>query len=991
MYRASLQIQRLIECYLSYSYDFGVCKLLPASYNEKECGGDNSSVAIYTAQEYLEHLPYLLQGSSATCYSEFSEDEKQLIHFLSSVLLRALNHHSSRCCGETTSGSDAMGKRSTFIIWMVLAIYSHFAQEAEKRSPNWYRVDNLKEAVLTSSLKARYRVLSEWVEKRYLQGRHDPAFSEFSTPPKQTFQQPDVDPVVFGSFFSQIQDVDTNEEEVLWSEVENLFHGEKGKLTDPLAADKNLFFNFFLEYVDPILQRYPRWKPSAYISPFASLQSKDSDAWCRDCLVYARCQFKVHPFSPEASIIEAVVAATEYTLPCLKKVRVFTEYWEERYVDWVRRQSNRRAAAGNTQPSAKKMAMPAESLSDQRSGDGFVMDYTSSLYQALSVAHGAVQLIPSSLHAEEVEGGGALSEASPASSHLCGSWLSAAAATLPSHSVRRYHLLQPSRACVVFPGLAISAVEIVSAFLSSTGPSGIAPGSFPDSIVGAGTMLVSPSSARYALSTLKRPFLAEGPSLEMDDAHTDCSKVRILSSAELHPSVCVILMSRLPECALPNAEDMLGEAQTAGKPVAQSFRDNGAIPFFKLTDLVDVVGGVREGIVLILVEAHIGKRELRLMEGWGTGARTVVVVGSIGKWGMSQLSLRWGTVPNTPFTEPSKLRCIRDSKAGVLLYPLDEMDLTMPCVENRKGFIKRATLDVVERRTRWLVVIGECECADQKRSLKDAQVDRTFSMSMPMDDDRSDVSCSTSSDSNATNSWGSNAQDTDDAMCTDLPHLSFFGHVICSILVGGATDALQRKGLLMARVVWQHIVHRAVLPERLSSLLPTADGRVERSVLDRVRQLRTTMSPFTCKPVEGSSGSMKPEALVLFHTGILEGMERGLQSYLLSCAQNDLGFQAEEAWKWLNQTGMSDSANLMSDTNGSPGGARVFISTDTVNTSNETDVAGEVYFTVRSAYLAIASCLDELCHTALIGSHTSMKSVHQGLASEDLYFLPLIE
>ncbi|CCW63422.1 unnamed protein product [Phytomonas sp. EM1] len=990
MYKASLHLQKLIECYVSYSFDFSVCKLLPTSCVEGDSHRDNSSVAVYTAQQYLEHLPYLLQGSSDLRYNEISEEEKQFMLFLSSVLLRALNQHALRCCGETTSGSDATGKRSTFIVWMVLSIYSHFAQDAERRFPNWDRVENLKEAVLTSSLKARYRVLAEWVKKRYSQKRDDPAFAELLTLPKQAPQQPGVDPGMFGGFSSQVRDAEENEEEALWSEVETLFHGEKGELTDPLALDKDLFYHFFLDYIDPVLRRYPKQRPFACIVPFPPLQTKDSDAWSRECLEYAKCQFKVHPLSPEASILDAVVAATAYTLPCLKQARDFLEYWEERYTKWVSCQSGRHTAVDDIHLSAKEMQMSGESLPSQRSSIKFAMEYTSSLYQALTVAHGAVQLIPSSIHAEEIEGS-AFSEVSSAPSHLCGSWLSAAAATFSS-CVQRYRLLHSPRVCVVLPGLAIAAVEIVSAFLRSTGSCGRADVPFPDAITATGTMLVSPPSARQALVPPNPPFHSEGADWRTGDAPADRANVRVLSSTALHPSSCLILLRRLPEFTPPNGEGTLGDDPTLGQPARKSSGGCGAIPSLKMSDLAAVVGGVREGVVLILVEVHIGKREQRLMEGWGTGSRTVVVVGSIGEWGMSQLSLRWRTVPNTPYTEPSMLRCIRDGKAGVLLYPLDEMDVTVPHDENTKGFRKRMTLDVVERRTRWLVVIGECQSTDRMRPSRDVQVDRTFSMSAPIDDSESDTTSSASSESTATNSSGSSAQYSDDAMCKDSPPLPFSSHVVCSVVVGGAVDALQRSGLLMARVVRQHLVHRAVLPARLGGLLLTTDGRVELSVLDRVRQLRTTIFPFTDKPVGDVSDNIQPEAKVLFHARILEAMEAGLQSYLLLCVQHDLCLRIEEAWGWLNQVRMSDTANIMSDTNELHSDACAFTSANTVNTDDGADVAGEVYFTVRSAYLTIASCLDELCHTALLGSHPSTKaSSRKRPTLGDLYFVPLIE
>lgn len=694
MYAAAVYLQRLVQSYITGSPENVVGKYVPtgAAHSTSSSSADSAShaprrfIVAYDAQELLAHLPSSMDGTGP--YSANADKERRVMRFLADTILRHLQHHAAVVGG---ANADAAGRRANFIVWVVLVVYGVLAKEAEEAHERAEHDALLQPlageggaGVWTASFRRRrQRLWDFWQTSIASCGAESTASSALLR---------DAD------FLSRARDV---------------FSGPHGEEADPLAVDKDSISSFMQEVIGPVLARarqlplrcHDASPPPSTAPAAATVEEAPCEAVHRTTplpplrslnetqlglvVEHLRCQFPFDPFAPGWSALHAVAAtAACHTAPLLQRTREYAAAWEA-YVTSLFPVTPDHLHLALRQPSSASSSASLSSL--PRRVQRALRSMSNALQHVLDLAAGAVQVAPSAINPEDdVE--------SAQTSGVCGAWLTSdvtpPAASGHSRAGRRvrYHRRHTQRATVVFPGLAIAATQFVSvAGGGNTGPCSSVP--TPEKTTAAGTFLVSPVQA---LSMLVLPDVAEsvGTVAGCRRVHVDCDDVYDVADSVLRPVTRLLLFRALP---------------------SRSIRDDASAPPLTLAAVADVVRRVHTGLVVLLVQAHVEKEVQQLMEEWGSPTRTVLLVSSIGDWGMTQLALRFRVHPNTLFTRPSSLRAVDDrhlrnaaagggtgrscdvAYPGVLVYALDEVDVT-----------SGSAVTLAERRRRLVVVVGEC-------------------------------------------------------------------------------------------------------------------------------------------------------------------------------------------------------------------------------------------------------------------------------------------
>ncbi|CAD2217201.1 hypothetical protein AGDE_12552 [Angomonas deanei] len=412
----------------------------------------------------------------------------------------------------------------------------------------------------------------------------------------------------------------------------------------------------------------------------------------------------------------------------------------------------------------------------------------------------AVQVVPTSHRTLEVEG------EEGDTTGVNGYWWTMHEPYSPS-SVR-WKGFHPQRAFVVAPALAIAATVCRSTVGATHSMSTFAvfPGTRED------TLFLSPDSVlthQYPLTT---------------DPIDSC--VLRVPPTCFKPCKLALLFSSFPEVLADNNE---------------------TCPPLSLAALRDRVTQIQEGLVLFIIQSHLSDDTMRVLEGWGTAERTVVVVSSVGEWALTQLCLRYQMMPNTCYAPVDSLHAAHpggDNVVGVLAYRVDEARVKGEQWE--------------ELRQRIVVWVGACPNTAPPPT-------PTTSGMYP-----SSESSTTSGDESA------GEEDTH----SGLPP---YTTTVCSVLLGGSVPALQHQGLTVFRRILRTLVQATVTPvDEMLPATPVAEG-----------SFIASLDHYLSRQAHARSNR---EFLSLRVASLLR---EGMWTYSVLFLQERDGLTAEDAWACL--------------------------------------------------------------------------------------------
>lgn len=528
--------------------------------------------------------------------------------------------------------------------------------------------------------------------------------------------------------------------------------------------------------------------------------------------------------------------------------------------------------------------------------------YRDAIRRGLSHVRSAVQVITTSVYSSEEVVDGCDDGDGGGEDCLPGMWLVESTRSHQQSQRRRIRLLLPPRQSLCLPGLGIAATEILlTGDTRIVGKVSEAP-PVPRSVAAVSTFLVAPPEARSHLLWRQPDGACENGAVTVP-------------ATSLHRVAALYMITELPPTGDVGVE---GREEWPASSAAASSR--------WWTALESEVRCVNTGVVLIVTQATFSREALRRLERCGNSSRTVVALGSVGEWGLTQLGLRFNSMPNYGLAGngagdkeegiPYRFHAATGSGGvGVLVLPLDEVFLTRECTPNRGNKLSPLAMQFVESHRRLLVVIGECERP------------KTTLMSM-----RPEPESSSSSSSNSSSSGSDCDSTSTDSFDAQLPPVS---HVRCCVLLGGTTPPLQSERLVAFHQAFESLSHRLTLPTRLSQELLPAPA-VELAVLSRLDDVLSARGSRVAPDGDDDSSYFRYRAAKAFREAIWECS--------LICERRRLGGGAVEvAWAALCQ---QQQQQWKSATAG--------------------DVAHqETYLQVRAAYWTVGQCLDELCRTAL--------------------------
>ncbi|XQJ27534.1 hypothetical protein NXY56_003534 [Leishmania guyanensis] len=602
------------------------------------------------------------------------------------------------------------------------------------------------------------------------------------------------------------------------------------------------------------------------------------------------------------------------------------------------------------------------------------------------------------------------------SCEMAGSWLIPSTSS-PLH-VRSMPLfgLRRQRRAVVLPGLSIAATRIRSLAAAYSGKVSTVDTATPDMLVPAGTCVWSPAGALAQVSWTEAQLSMSAVAPCCDDANAPFTSISAVPASNLHPVELFLLF-----------EDVPSDAAALGR----------------LRAALDAE--VCEGWVVLVVQASVPKATQQCVEStWGTDARPVLLLSGLGWWGLQQLALRFNVQPNTSATDAHCLRGVRrrlrhDSGAdqpqerrgcGVAALPLHGQQYAPSSslsaddgVQNQlpeKGYSRhtRYATAFVEGREHYLFVVGECtdgvepSTSSTPTGMKSehtagAVADPTGTVlshapptSLPLPPSRSPLSpptmsmhfCDDSEESSSSSlphrssSSGSTFSDATAAaaMTADgaggevmrawdgdaaVPPIPF---VVVSVLVGAATRGTQQELVYDIGYNWRLLLHQLVLPEPLCCQVPTSGERGATAMA--IRKLNSVLqSPLPSRFASASPAWVPTSVYTPEQLRALGALRDALFSYeLLSLQRGPEGRTLDESWQELER---------YTEANTSP-------------YEGCSEPPTESWLAIQSAYLAVANCVDELCHTVVLGGGDGDTSANnsepRGSARRDLYFFPVI-
>ncbi|GET89159.1 hypothetical protein, conserved [Leishmania tarentolae] len=570
------------------------------------------------------------------------------------------------------------------------------------------------------------------------------------------------------------------------------------------------------------------------------------------------------------------------------------------------------------------------------------------------------------------------------------------------------------RRAVVLPGLSIAATRIRSLDAAYSRKASTADAPTPDMSAPAGTCVWSPAGALAQVLWSETQVGSSAVSPCCDDTNALFTSVSAMPDSRLHPVELLLLF-----------EDVPSDAEALAR----------------LRSALDVE--VRKGWVVLAVQASVPKNTQQCVEStWGTDVRPVLLLSAVGQWGLQQLALRFNVQPNTSATDVNCLRGVRrrfwsQSGAdqpqerrgcGFAALPLRgqqyapssslSVDEAGQCQRRGKGNVRhtRYAAAFVERREHYLFVVGErtdavepSTCNTSSAIESERTTDRVAGpaeagsqtlpaagqlqlsppplsqpiISMYVRDDLAESSSTDSSDPRSFSS-GSTFSDTTAAAViaaygSDEPVMQAWyadpapppiPFVVASVLVGAATRGAQQELVYDIGHQWRCLLHQLVLPEPLCCRVPTSGERGATAMA--IRKLDSLLQPSLPKEVASSPAAGVPRVYTPEQLRVLGALRDALSSYeLLSLQHGPEGRTLEDSWKVLQR----------------------YREPTTCPYERCTEVPAESWLVVQSAFLALADCLDELCHTVVLGGGgdaSSNTGEAQDSTTRGLYFFPAI-